>query len=231
MKKIIKAIYNLRFLKNLRNYIRTKRLTSSSDGQISLQTIEGKAIYEFINENDFKTILEIGTWNGLGSTKTVIEAIKNKSYEVNFLSLETDKIAYKYAKKNLKESSEFVDIIYGRIIEVDELPSLNTIDFEYFGFDKKNSEWYIQDLRRYSKTKNVFSDLPEFIDFIIFDGGEFSTFVEFIKLWKRTKFFALDDIKTYKQYEVLKFINENEENFKLIKELENFSIYEVLGDS
>ncbi len=226
--KIKKLITNLRIIKNLRNYSRTSKLMKLDSGQLSENTPEGKALFEFIKSNKIKSILEIGTWNGMGSTMTIVKALEESSQNPNFISIETDKLAYKNAVKNHRYSNPKVHIQLGRIIEVDELPKLEEIDFESFGFVPENKEWYIQDLRRYKKTKNIINELPKNFDFILFDGGEFCTFSEFKKLWHKTKFFALDDTKTYKQFEVLKFINQNNNNFQLITELQNFSIYKVL---
>jgi len=226
--KIKKLITNLRIIKNLRNYSRTSKLMKLDSGQLSENTPEGKALFDFIKSNKIKSILEIGTWNGMGSTMTIVKALEESSQNPNFISIETDKLAYKNAVKNHRYSNPKVHIQLGRIIEVDELPKLEEIDFESFGFVPENQEWYIQDLRRYKKTKNIINELPKNFDFILFDGGEFCTFSEFKKLWHKTKFFALDDTKTYKQFEVLKFINQNNNNFQLITELQNFSIYKVL---
>ena len=137
-----------------------------------------KLTFEFIKKNKFETIFEIGTWNGLGSTKTIIEAIKMTNRNVDFFSLETDKIAYKNAVKNLYEDKAYVNLLYGRILEIDDLPNLSDIDFESFGFDPKNEEWYIQDIRNI-KNKNIFHELPLQYDFILFDGGEFLRFLNF----------------------------------------------------
>ena len=197
-------------------------MLGKSFGQIDFKTDEGNLLFEFIKKNKFETIFEIGTWNGLGSTKTIIEAIKMTNRNVDFFSLETDKIAYKNAVKNLYEDKAYVNLLYGRILEIDDLPNLSDIDFESFGFDPKNEEWYIQDIRRYKKTKNIFHELPLQYDFILFDGGEFSTFPEFLKLWNKTKYFALDDTETYKQYDVLKFIKKIIIILKYLKKLKIF---------
>ena len=83
-----------------------------------------------------------------------------------------------------------------------------------------------QDLRRYKKVKNIYNELPSEFDLVILDGGEFSTYPEFLKLYKKTKFIALDDTETYKQYDVLKFIKNNK-GFKLVSETSGFAIYKV----
>lgn len=189
-------------------------------------SIQGKTIYDFLIKNDINNVLEIGTWNGLGSTKLLYEALSYKNQNFFITSLETDKIAYKNAKKNLRNLRN-LKLLYGRIIEIDELPDPKSIDFKKHKLNPENIEWFYQDIRRYRKTKNILKSLENSYDFILFDGGEFSTYAEFIKLYNRTKFFCLDDINTYKQYGVLKFINSNQNLFELIETVEDISIYKV----
>lgn len=227
MKKVKKVIVSLRIVKNLRNYLRSRKLAKKSGGQITLNTDSGKLLHNFLKNNDILDILEIGTYNGLGTTKLILDVMKSKKVEFNFTSLESDKIFYKEALKNLKEDSNLVEIMLGRIIEIDELPDIESIEFQRHGLLPENKEWYIQDLRRYKKIKNIFSELPNCFDFIVFDGGEFCTFSEFIRLYPKTTYFALDDINTYKQYEVLKYINNNKSRFELLEKNLDFSIYKV----
>ena len=224
--EVKQKIKKLRFVINVRNYIRTKKILSGRTGQIKLQSPRGSLIYDFIIKNDIENVLDIGTWNGLGSTTILYNALKVKKKPFRLLSIETDKIAYKNAKKNLKDKSE-ISLLLGRIIEIDELPSPKSIDFEKHNLDSKNVEWFYQDVRRYKKTKNIFPALDSEYDFILFDGGEFSTFAEFKKLYERTKYFGLDDVETYKQYEVLKFINTHKKEFELINSVKGLSIYKT----
>ena len=217
-----------RYYKNLKNYFSSLEKANTPYGQLNNKTIEGQILTNFIINNKIKNILEIGTWNGLGSTKTILDALNSKISDFNFISIETDKIFYNKAKKNLQNylGNNF-QILLGRIIEADELPDANDIDFEKFGFSKSNIEWLIQDLRRYKKTKNIYNQLPENYDLVFLDGGEFSTFPEFLKLYKKTKYICLDDTDTYKQYEVLKFISKYSKNFNELERTNRFSIYEI----
>tara|TARA_B100000902_G_scaffold249357_1_gene235965 strand:- start:493 stop:1179 length:687 start_codon:yes stop_codon:yes gene_type:complete len=226
--KLKKVIASFRFIKNLRNYFRSRKLAKTSPGQITINSESGRLLHNFISNNEIVDILEIGTYNGLGTTKLILDAMKAKNTEFNFTSIESDKIFYKEAVKNLKSHSNLVNIKLGRIIEINELPDIESIEFEKHGLTPANKEWYIQDLRRYKKIKNIFSELPNYFDFIVFDGGEFCTFQEFIKLSSKTKYFALDDINTYKQYEVLKYISENTSRFVLLENSSTLSIYKVI---
>ena len=224
-KKIKKNIKDIKFVRNFRNYFRTKKHLSRSYGQIDDKTSGGKLIYEFIQKFDIQNVLEIGTWNGLGSTLVIHNALASKGLKFSFMSIETDKIAYNYAKKNLKSLP--VNLKLGRIIDLHDLPDPSLIDFRKHNLNPENIEWFYQDLRRYKKTKNIYSYLKAQYDFIFFDGGEFSTFAEFKLLYSRTRYFGLDDIQTYKQYDVLNFIKKNKNKFELIETADKLSIYRV----
>ena len=190
----------------------------------------GKLIEKVIIENSLINILDIGTWNGLGSTKTFIEVLHENFENYSLVSIETDKIFHKQALKNLNHLlNPSVQLLLGRIIEIDELPNLRNIDFEAAGLVPDNVEWLIQDIRRYKKVENIFDNLPTKFDFILFDGGEFSNYSEFLKLYKTTRYFGLDDTNTYKQYEVIKYIENNFKEFQLINSLETFAIYKVVN--
>ena len=220
-------IKNNRQLLNVKNYFRTVKAVKQSEGQIKLESKVGIMLYDFIKNHEINDVLEIGTWNGRGSTKVLYESLKENKDVFTLTSIETDKIAYKSAKKYL--SGEKINLFLGRIIEISDLPNPKNIDYVKFGMNPNNIEWFIQDIRRYKKTKNIFKHINKKYDFILFDGGEFSTFPEFLKLYNQTKYFGLDDIFDYKQFEVLKHIKENKDSFKLITTTEDFSIYKIIN--
>ena len=217
----------LRKIKNIKNYFSSKEKAKKSPGNIRRDTKSGRLIENVIYEHSLRKILEIGTWNGLGSTNTVIDILEDLNEDYSFISIESDKIFFDQAKKNLKKKmNKNIQLKLGRIIEIDELPDIENINFGEVGLIPKNKEWFIQDLRRYKKVKNIYNELPSEFDLVILDGGEFSTYPEFLKLYKKTKFIALDDTETYKQYDVLKFIKNNS-GFKLVSETSGFAIYKV----
>ena len=230
MPKVTKVKKLIRLKKNIKNYISSKQKAKNAPGLIRRNTESGKLIEKVILENSLVNILDIGTWNGLGSTKTLIEILKDNFESYSLVSIETDKIFYRQALKNLKHLLDpSTQLLLGRIIEIDELPESFDIDFEAAGLIPDNVEWLIQDIRRYKKVENVFDNLPTQFDFILFDGGEFSNYSEFLKLYKTTQYFGLDDTNTYKQYEVIKYIEKNFKEFQLINSLETFSVYKVIN--
>ena len=222
---LLKNIKKNRQILNIKNYFRTVKAVNNSEGQIKSESKVGIMLHDFIKNHEVNDVLEIGTWNGRGSTNVLYESLKKNKDVFTFTSIETDKIAYKSAKKYL--NGEKINLLLGRIIEISDLPNPENIDYVKFGMNPNNIEWFIQDIRRYKKTKNIFKHIDKKYDFILFDGGEFSTFPEFLKLYNQTKYIGLDDIFDYKQFEVLKHIKKNKDNFKLITTTEDFSIYKV----
>ena len=225
MKKILKSLVSKspflnRKVINFKNYFSTKNKLKNSTGQMKDVELENE-LRNIILKKNIKTIVEIGTWNGLGSTKMLINLMKSSKTIMSFHSIESDVLCFKAAKKNLKDDLEYVNLILGRVHEIDDLNYVNkNIIFEY-GYGKKEYEWFIQDLRRYKKIKNVTEQIPEEIDLLLLDGGEFSGYADFLSLYKRSKFIILDDVNSFKQHDVLNFINKNLKDFKLIYDSKN----------
>lgn len=59
--------------------------------------------------------------------------------------------------------------------------------------NRRNEAW--EEMRRCSQAPFIGDQIPEQIDLCLFDGGEYSTRFEFLKLYKRCKVIALDDIR------------------------------------
>ena len=113
----------IRLKKNIKNYIRSKQAAKNAPGLIRRDYESGKLIEKVIIENSLFNILDIGTWNGLGSTKTLIEVLQENFENYSLVSIETDKIFHKQALKNLKHLlNPSIQLLLGRIIEIDEFP-------------------------------------------------------------------------------------------------------------
>lgn len=95
-------------------------------GQIDISSAAGQTINKVCCQSDVKTIVEIGTWNGMGSTKCVELAIKNT--EKTAISIEADLNKYIEAKNNLKNSK--INLLYGKI--TDEFLDLDSLSSEFF---------------------------------------------------------------------------------------------------
>lgn len=170
-------------------------------GQINLGTSAGNLIKKLSERPDVNTIVEIGTWNGLGSTICVLSGIKKTKKK--FISIELYQEMHDVAKLNLTKHLSEINLICGTII--------NVADLEWFDHSiidamlKKDElcidgihiphakEWFNKDVETIRHAPNVEHLLPDEIDFLILDGGEYSTYPEWIKLKSRTKILFIDD--------------------------------------
>jgi len=161
-------------------------------GQININSQAGRWLYDLSNQSNIFNIVEIGTWNEMGSTKCIYDAIKGTDKKL--ISLEINSEMYNLAFDFYKDKKE-VELLFGKI--TDELIDLKKLDqsfFEDYSFNVKNS-WRDQDLINLSKCENVLHLLPKKIDLLVLDGGEFSSLSEFNILKDRSSIIFLDDSK------------------------------------
>jgi hypothetical protein len=161
-------------------------------GQINLGTRWGDLIYKLTQREDVNTIVEIGTWNGEGSTMCVIKSLIDSKIKKDFISIELYPDMYEKAKLFLSPYKTFVTLLNGRIINFED-----AFWFDHSILNLNHDEharlYYKKDLD-YLKTMNdVFGQIPEKIDLLILDGGEYTTYPEWVKLKDRTKIVVLDD--------------------------------------
>jgi hypothetical protein len=180
----------------------------NTQGQMLPSTERGNIIKKIIITHNPKNIVEIGTWKGLGSTLCIIESINENS---NFISIETNQNFHNIAKENLKEFHNKVSLEYGKIIEIEDV-------FEFISnisLTDEQQQWLNEDIINFKNCPNILHKIPEVIDFLLLDGGEFSTYKEWIKLKDRTKIIALDDINVLK-CERIYYELKNDSNYSII---------------
>jgi hypothetical protein len=191
-------------------------------GQINRGTRTGEFIYNTCLQKDIINIVEIGTWNGQGSTKCIAEAIISRFDDSNLVSLESNEAMYKLAKQfwdnKLLPYNEFIKekikIIHGKIIEKEDLISIEELK-NYKNYIKDWEIWHAEDLQALDTCKNVINLIPDKIDLLLLDGGEFSTLSEFNKLFLRSSYILLDDTNTTKCNKISNILLEDV-NYKLI---------------
>jgi hypothetical protein len=162
-------------------------------GQILPSSTFCDAIQSTISTYKPKNIVEIGTWKGLGSTKCIIDSILINNLQCNFLSLESNLLFFQEATDNLKNYRNYVQLIHGRIVEIEDvLAYCEKIK------DKVNQDWLAADVQDINKNNNIINLIPNNIDFCLLDGGEYSTYPEWKILKERINIIALDDTLTPK---------------------------------
>lgn len=169
-------------------------------GQIHTGTRFGALLSRIAAEEDVYNIVEIGTWNGNGSTKCIIEGILSSGASKKFITIESNKTQYDEAVVNLDilQHTNMVTALHGRVVEAADLSW-----FDHNTLDNDQQRWLAEDLASFETCPNVLSQLPETIDLLLLDGGEFSTYPEFNILQDRVTYIALDDTRALKCKKVL----------------------------
>jgi hypothetical protein len=161
-------------------------------GQIRLGTPFGNWMHDFCATNpQIRVVVEIGTWRGLGSTECIIRGMSCSNREdLVFLSLEADRDMHKLAQERWQgHLPPWCRLLHGRIVDIDEM------DVSGFGADHP---WAKIDHQALSSCSNIMHLVPDKIDFLFLDGGEFTTRAEYLKLKDRCLFVGMDDTTSKK---------------------------------
>ena len=164
-------------------------------GQILDASRFGMWVKLLSGSEDVSTIVEIGTWKGLGSTKIIADAIRERE-NVVALSLEANESIHRIARSNLSQYAQGgLELIHGTIVGSSELST------ELLSAEEK--KWLQDDLDVIERAPRVEHLMPDNVDFLLLDGGEFSSEAEFKFFENRLKrWLLLDDTKVRKNRNV-----------------------------
>ncbi|MFA5085180.1 MAG: hypothetical protein WC482_02315 [Candidatus Omnitrophota bacterium] len=193
------------------------RYKEENAGQIERGSFLGEDLYLLSRYKGFNTFLEIGTWNGRGSTKCFMDGLVARNDKSRLISIEADRSFFDSAgefwKDNIPEKyREKLTLLWGRIVESEEL--FNERDIKEHNRNnplRVERGWLNADREIYKHCPNVISKIPAGIDVLLLDGGEFSTYAEWRRL-KETgpKIIILDDIRSLKARKIDKLMLEDE---------------------
>lgn len=202
----------------------------SHSGQITMNHQSGRQIYRILhNDDSIKRVVEIGTWNGLGSTICIIHGIQGKDVE-SFQSIECNREKHLTALDNLESQiEENTVLLWGSIVDTEHIKSQGYRDnFPSLSTSEKLRGWFDIDIKNCEAAPNVLDTMPDNIDFLLLDGGEYTTLNEFEKLLPRcTGYIALDDIYVDKCNECRRRLINNPDWKEIVKldERNGFSIF------
>lgn len=191
-------------------------------GEINLADDFGRAIVSTINKYNINNVLEIGSWDGTGSTACFIEALRDKNNS-SLTCLEMRKERYNQLIENTKNFN-FVKCYNESTISSKSLLHKNFDEIwasEYNKIRESNrnivQSWYNDDMSMLSNIELGFLERTNnTYDGVLIDGGEFFGYSEYQLLKDRTKCFFLDDcVYGFKNRQVGEELN-NSEEWKLV---------------
>jgi hypothetical protein len=173
---------------------------NTSQGQITIHTQCGIEIVKLLQEEAGKsihTIVEIGTWNGCGSTLCIVKGIYGRSIQ-SFHSLECNREKHLSAVDNLDGYlNATMKLLWGTIVDPQHITSEEyKKHFPKLQSSERYRGWFDIDIKNCEECPNVLSELPERIDLLLLDGGEYTSLNEFeILLPRCSRYIILDDTK------------------------------------
>jgi hypothetical protein len=165
-------------------------------GQINMTSQFGRDIYKICSQPDVSVCVDIGAWNGRGSTLCIVNALDSKK-SGHVYSFEVDDKMFDEASR-VWNGNPYVTLAKNRVCT-----SMMTLEQviahpNYSNISGSNwREWYDGEEKNFNSS--TVGTLPDSIDFVIIDGGEFSGEGDWAAVKsKKPKYVALDDIFTVK---------------------------------
>jgi hypothetical protein len=201
-------------------------------GQISPESSLGSMLTSYASQGIYNHWVEIGSWNGLGSTLCILDGFK-KTLETKpkLLSFELDPVMFNVANENLKNHEAFscVTFLNNKLDSENlEFPSEEEIPVE-----EKKSAHYMLHFEREKTLWNLARgvSLPFSPDAVVLDGGEYSGYLDWLSIDKTNlKLIFLDDTNCYKNKKVVEELDTNSEwnCVKKSSERNGFAVYEKI---
>lgn len=195
-------------------------------GQVNRGSHFGEHIYKFSLYPEFKNYVEVGTWNGEGSTKCFMDALFGRFDDSCLYTVEANIEFYDQASKYWDTHTmlyrgpyDKLHLLYGRLIEVEDLVSEEEVRAHPIFPQHPWLEWRNRNIKEYGECENIAAKLPDEIDVLLLDGGQFSTRGEFDLLKDRSKVVMLDDTNTFKTEKIRQEILENPDTWSILVDL------------
>ena len=169
-------------------------------------------ITSLCNDPENKTFLEVGTWNGLGSTRVFVDALKERT-DTTFYSLECNSEKSAHARK-FYEGVANVHILNEILVEL--TPEQVYEVFPEAKDDPELNRWNTVDIEN-MKECAVFSSADRF-DVVLLDGGEFTTWHEFQHIKDKCRYLLLDDTNANKCKKIVEEVKAHPETWKIVGE-------------
>ncbi len=189
-------------------------------GQITKDSKMGQYLIDAARNSELSTFLEVGTWNGLGSTRCIVDGLKQRpSYDKPFVfySLECNTDKCKMAQEMYKHIPN-VHIL--NEVFLNNMPSDIYTIFPELAESPQFQYWNSVDFAN-MKDKPLFlnrPDLPAIFDLVLLDGGEFTTWYEYLAIKDRCKILALDDTNVTKCQRIVADLKAQPSRWQIILE-------------
>lgn len=180
--------------------------------EIHLNEEFGHTIYQTVLKYRLKNNLEIGSWDGEGSTRCFVEAMKLLAGPKHLQCIEIVEEKYNVLKQRYADV-DFVECFHGSSIVLSDLIYRSFDDVWNSPYNKINKsqysketvkEWFDRDIQTMSHSRSfLYARSPKVYDSVLIDGSEFTGYSEYHLLKDKVKVFFLGDVhRAFKCYQI-----------------------------
>jgi hypothetical protein len=167
------------------------------------QVAPSQEIFDWIktcaSDDSVESIVELGTYTGLGTSRAILEGMKLNPKAIS-VGIEVDEKLAKIARKNVASNKNY-RVLHGSLITSEQLDSSDLTEVE--------KKWFANDLAMLTLAPSIsLSQIPDRIDLLVSDGGEFGGYAELTTLLSRcSRFIVLDDVSVRKNSQAFQFLS------------------------
>ena len=180
-------------------------------GQVRSDSELGRWITMLSSLAATRSIVEVGTWRGNGTTRQIALGLAQRQRgDATAVCVEADReMAAEAARRH--QSNASIRVVWGRLVGPE--------DVDDSGLTAEEQQWLTDDLARLRDAPWALPEIPDQIDLLILDGGEFTTRAEFELLHNRvTRWILLDDTRTRKCRQIVETVRSPESHFAVVAE-------------
>ena len=169
-------------------------------GQIHLGTEFGGVLCTLARHPDLKSFVEVGTWNGRGSTQCLMAGLVDRTDDWSLMSLETNPARHAGAVKHWEGvAPDRLRLVLGRlstaIMRPEDVAAHPLVQPPW-------QDWYEEEIADFHQAPLV--SLPPTVDAVLLDGGEFSTCGDWEAVQAaHPRVVAMDDTTSIKCYGIV----------------------------
>ena len=175
-----------------------------NSGQIQLNQEFGKWISRYASDERFSRYVEIGTWNGRGSTCCFYDGFVQRKSLYTLQSYEISKSRAEEAA-SLWKNVPSIEILHGRVLQNHEYPVYERVKEL---FPHLTLAWHTEDVENFWSCSYIPMKDPEVV---LLDGAEYLTWFEFetMKNIESIRVFLLDDVYTDKCPRIFAYLQDH----------------------
>lgn len=176
-------------------------------GQITRDSPFGSQLYT-LAKNGPCMWLEIGTWNGLGSTKCILDGFADRNDDPKLASVEIDPVLFNAAAENLAShpARACVEFYQGKLMPYSMTPAAAfPTPTELGAAEQQSPHFFLHYERERALYESAEPFLPPFFPQVaVLDGGEYSGYLDWLHLQKTDlQYLCLDDTHVTKNKKVI----------------------------